>query len=526
MFMFDGWLLDVILTTVFATIGYFSRRIPAYLGITGSDAWAHLFYVRMLRNAEGDFPKKLRGFYFDRDFDYPCLFHWLLARVPARWFKTHTERISPVIAAVTVGFCYVAGIWVGRHSGLSPSQLRWAGIMAAGLYLVTPMTYNAWSGIQDLSERPLAVLLVGLAAVGGALASSGAGYAAPILWVFASCMVPLVSKLGVQTLVLVFPPAGALSGNLYFLLTPIVALPGATLISGGHYLHILNGHLSHLRFYRECLQWRHVAVLRRNTGVIATLKRCLKALSDLKLEAGLKELAYNPIFRALLYFPFIVLVVPAVVEYNGVHPLSSLLWLATCSLGVGLAIGTIRSLRFIGEGDRYLYYGGVIPGLLGLGIVYQIHSLNIGIVGVAVLAAAVGAIELASRSRQSGSSRGEEVSLRTALDAIEQLDVRRVLTIPASYAMAVQFETDKDVVYTANPKDEEKDQWKALYPRYYPYPLEDLAKGHEMFGFDAILVIKKYIDPEYLSDLNLDVVYEFDGLELVHEDASVEVWRV
>lgn len=520
-----GWIVDVVLASAVIGAAYLTRRIPSYLGITGSDAWTHEFYVKVLRESEDGIPEKVSGFFFEAKFEYPWLLHWLLARVPRRWFERHKGRISPLVAAATAGFCYGAGMWVGVRAGLSTVESRWVGATAGGLYLVTPMTYNAWSGIHDFSERPVAVLLMSASGVGAALASSGGGAGALALWMIGSSLVPLSSKFGVQALVLVFPLAGILSGDAYLLATPLAALVGATLVSGGHYLRIAKGHLSKMRFYRECLQWRHVGVLRRNSGVAATLKRCLAALRSLRMKAVLRELAYNPVFRALLYFPFIVLVIGAVAGSPGTAVVFSLLWLTVVSFAVGLVVATVRPLRFIGEGDRYLYYAGVVPSCLGLAVLSRTGELGSATASVAVLALLIGAAELISRSRRARSGRTEDSSLEGALDVIRESDAEGVLAIPSNYAMAVRLFTDKDVVFWANPSQEERDLWEALHPRYYPYPREDLLEGRRLFGFDSVLVVKRFVRPEYLSELNLDISYRFEGWRLAYEDDAAEIWR-
>lgn len=519
-----NWGPDLVIGIMFALAGYATRRIPFHLGITGTDAWAHDLYVKVLREAKGGIPKKLRGFFFDANFEYPWLLHWILASVPAGWLDRHKNKISPLAAAAATGFCYGAGIWVGTLINSPDIDPRWVGLTAVGVYLVTPMTYNAWSGVHNLSERPLAALLTSAAGVGAALASSGAGAVGLTLWILSSSLVPLSSKFGVQVLALVFPLAGALAGDRFLLATPLIGVAGATLISGGHYLRILKGHLSKMQFYRECLQWRHVAVVRRNQGMAATFGRFVDALRQLEIGSALRELAYNPVFRAVLYFPFILLVIPLTPKASASSVISSLLWLAAGSFAIGVAVGTIRPLRFIGEGDRYVYYGGIIPSCLALGVLCQTPGLALAVGGIAAFALLVGAVELCVRARRA-SEGGQDAGLEDVLDVIRSLEAQRVLAIPTTYEMAVRLHTEKDVVAWANPKEQEWDAWKRLYPKYYPYPLEDLSRGREIYGFDVVLVSKEYTDSQHLAELDLNLAYDFDGWRLVHENETATVWQ-
>lgn len=493
-------------------------------GRSGPDEGFHLHYARQIRRAGGRIPDRIRGFYFESPFDYPWLYHLGLSLLPEDWLRRRSHLPNLLVSVVT-GVALFGVTWGVGRTWMPTDRAGWAGAAAVGLWLATPMTVNRRSGIGRLTPRPAGVLLSFLA-IG--LSAAGVGLGRPLLVsaaVLPAAAVFLTSKFAVQTLVLVLPTTALLTWEPLYAAVPVGGLAVATLLSAGRALEVVRGHLRHLRFYGQKIRGRAVGLEARNRGLWETLRR----LDWTRPRRSLLVLAASPVTRGVGQAPLALVLAPFALFPEGIPGPAAVtgefLGVIGASAAVFLAVALVRPLRIIGEADRYLLYGAVLPGAAVLGLAVVAGDEARVWVTAAVLAV-FGALVIAlEHAVAAGEEPGGDGDRREAYRALERSGLERVLCVPANFSRLVTFETGvESVMWVGNAPAEAFGEFDRLFA-VHPYPSTDLERLRERYGFDGLVVYERHIDEEYLRRHDLELSYDFSGWTLVHRSGGVRVYR-
>jgi hypothetical protein len=236
-----------------------------------SDAAYHLLAARRIREHGFRLPVRLRGLFFPGPYDYPPLFHFLLALAPPRFLHVVERFIGCAIDVLYVGLAYgfMTELLVTVH-GLEPGLARSRALAVAAVLSVSPALLYIGRGPRTYGANPrvFAEPLFGVAMLftswwfrdGAWWTLLGAGAATAVLL--------LSSKFGTQVLAFFFPLLAALLGAPSLLLVPAAGFALALLAWRGHYLRVLKGHLGHLALFAQVASRRAPTASRASSSAI------------------------------------------------------------------------------------------------------------------------------------------------------------------------------------------------------------------------------------------------------------------
>jgi hypothetical protein len=469
-----------------------SRVVPRLLrpDAMSADAYYHLLAAQRIRENGFRLPERLRGLFFPGPYDYPPLFHVLLAMVPARMIARAERVVSVVIDALYVALCYAFvryALVVGYEVDASVAARR--ALLLASLLALSPALLYVGRGPRTYNANPriLAELLFGgvMAATfvwamdGGVLALLAAGVLAGVLL--------LSSKFGAQVVVAFLPLLALATRRADLLVVPASGLLAAVLVSRGHYLRVLRGHVGHLTLFgrlgnergsprADRSEWREFG---RLLGSLATP------------SAWYRLLCVNSIGSFLVRNPQLVLVAlvaPAIAASTATSLL--LAWIAV-SLVVFLAI-SLRPLLFLGEAERYVAYS--VPAQLAvLGAGWEAvpsWAWWLLLAYSVVVSAGYQAIfvRLARRDPASLAQRREVVAFLRA-----QPQCRRILPVgEAPHSLA--YLSGQEVFYPCGNFqiwETTLSEYRRIYDEFARPRVDTLAETSARYGIDTILVNKR-----------------------------------
>lgn len=480
---------------------------------TGTDEWFHLLYARAIRRNGHRIPRRLEGFAVPLPFEYPWLLHWALSFVPEERLERAGAWLGALYGAATVIILYATTLRIaGRlEPTLDPST---AGAIAGMVYLVTPVALNRWSGIGKIGERPLGVLLVFLATAGGVLYGLYGDVLDLAVSGLACGLLFLTSQFGVQTLVALFPVVALSTRSAETLAIPVLGWALAAVATGGRSIAILRQQIRNLAFFYRVRRDRFLGITRMNVSVAEALRVSRDAKG---LRAALLRLAQSPVLRAILYNPFLILLTVWTAFHTESMPgvLVPFVALVAGTLAMCLLVGSVRALRFIGEADRYLYYGGMLPmaTVLGIGYARPAGSAEVWMLGVATLASAgIVFAEVGLRARGGGRRESEafEASEAAVVEGLAREGVSRVLTIPVGFAAHILYRTAIPTLPAMYLVSAETDEgyYDGVFGDEDPYPRTDLDAIRRRFGVEAVVVYEKYVSPKYRAARGIESRYD------------------
>ena len=353
-----GHLLSLVALTVVA------RVVPRLLrpDALSADAYYHLLAAQRIREHGFRLPERLRGLFFPGPYDYPPLFHVLLAIVPVPMIARAERVVSILIDASYVALCYAFvryALVVGYEVDGSLAARR--ALILAGLLALSPALLYVGRGPRTYNANPriLAELLfAGVMATtfvwvmdGGVLALLAAGVLAGVLL--------LSSKFGAQVLVAFLPLLALATRRADLLVVPAAGLLVAVIVSRGHYLRVLRGHIGHLTLFGRLGNERGSPRAERSEW--REFGRLLSSLAT--PSAWYRLLCVNSIGSFLVRNPQLVLVALVAPVVAASTATSLLLSWIVVSLAVFLAI-SLRPLLFLGEAERYVAYS--VPAQLAV----------------------------------------------------------------------------------------------------------------------------------------------------------------
>ncbi|MBF0323973.1 MAG: hypothetical protein HQL42_02770 [Alphaproteobacteria bacterium] len=325
------------------------------------DAMVHLLIVDLIRANGHRLISEAPQFLLSSPFDYPALFHKLLSYIPRPVLERREVLILPAIEASMAALVFTAA----EHllSQLAPPVFD--GHLLATLVVLaltfTPQFFQNFARMAVLSERPFGVLFANIYLFSVAMLTATADPWWLVAMLPAYAITATASKFGNQAMVsisvgmsvlLVDPiPVGGLAASMLF----------AVVVSGGYVLTVWRGAIRHSRFYRDVAVKMHPYT---RSFSIADLRPALQdiwqGLQGRDLGACLRACDRHPLLALFPRFPWLVPFFLAVALNLGGGDGTSIAGALTAwgIAAILVCVATMTdSLKFLGEGERYLEYG-------------------------------------------------------------------------------------------------------------------------------------------------------------------------
>lgn len=507
-------------------VAFLSRAWPRFFRprATSSDTWYHLVAAERIRENHFRLPERLRGLVFFRRYDYPPLFHYLLAL----FSRDTRERIEPYTGAIIDSLHVMILYFFARYISVRPELAQYAlnpplvSLLAAIVFITAPSLINVGTGpgAFQATPRPLTQLFVSLSIMFATIFYLESSLGAALLSVFWAALTLLTSKFGAQVLLFLSIFMTLFLRSPLFLALPPLAVLIALAFSKGHYWWVLKAHVSHLRHYHKY------------KGNYISSRNRLKDLKSLP-----QDLLTNPgkAFRTIyLYNTFTIFLLDSslyllllallILDGHTIFSSPSLAFLSYWTLSC-LAIFVLISLpplAFLGQAERYFQFGvpalGVVLGCYlliksdpvwwSIFLLLELMSVAVIIVNYYVFLKIIKSANLSNKLTTD--------ELLTWLNGLD--GSLRILPIPVNcpYAM-IAYYTNHEALLEAR---------LDRFPQFcaeYPYPLPDLRGLASRYNFNLILC-QKYILEKIEREKKWR--YDFSSFDKVFENEDYYVYRV
>jgi len=340
------YLLPVVVL-VFLVRALFRLRYPKAMG---SDVWFHLHAAEEIHENGHKIPDTLRGFLIETPFDYPPLIHYLLSFMS----RERREKLEPFFGS-TVDTIQAIVLFLFTQYISGSFEIAF---VAGAFFAFFPLLLKADARVFFLSPRPAGELFTSLAIIFSLFYVWFGNFPSILLAVVFLSLVFLSSKFGAQAVILIYVLMSVLLLNPYFLLILLSGFILAVVLSLGHYLKVLSGHIRHTRFYKNTIVHKHSW-----TKQISAREKTSMTDEEVGAKTFAVHLLKNPVIFVLSHSPLIVIlaligIMDRSILLNDMYNLSLLAWIFASFIPV--LVVTLKPLRFLGEAERYLEYG-VIP---------------------------------------------------------------------------------------------------------------------------------------------------------------------
>jgi hypothetical protein len=476
-------------------VSLFTRIFPRIFcpEARGKDAYYHLFAARRIRENGFKFPQTLDQFLLPGIYDYPPLFHYLLAFFPQSWHLKIERWTSAVFDAMLSIVVYVFSIYCLREANLIQDTTSIA-LWISTLFILSPSLTVVGTGPRAYQGTPRTLgelfFMLSLSCSiihffdGGLIFLLGAGFFGGFLL--------LTSKFGTQVFVFFF-----LIFLLWFregtwLIVLILSFLVAWLFSWGHYKDIFLGHWEHCKYYRKAISRRFYLVTNKNRW--ANFLSVFKEFRREPVKAARIILMDNTYVLLLLKNPQLVCLLFLFLFTKSIYTSISAFFVVWTGAGILVFFLTsLKPLLFLGEADRYLEYS-LFPQLLLITVSGYAFPLFYWIVGYEILLYCVFVAGFIYQYSQKAKDLPEFEEMVDFIRSDE--GIKRILPIYLNEANQLAYESYKGIAHFPGNFREKyfsHREFLFFYDKVYPFPNENLQILMELYGYEVIYFSQKDI---------------------------------
>ena len=525
--------MEFISLLVILILTFLLRALPWILRITGesSDQFYHFLWAEKIRENKFKCPKRAKGFLLPGIYDYPPLFHYLLALFSRNKREQLAPFFSAIIDTIHVLVIYTFILYVAQTPEFAiyiPNPSLTA-CVAALLFATSPSLLYHGVGPRAFHATPrtLGELFFTVSFLFGCIYYLQESLLALFLSCIFAGLVFLTSKFGSQVMIFFSIILALFLQSLFFITLPVFGLIAALALSRGHYRKVFIGgikHSLHIRntLHRTFLKYRNNPSEFKN--IISNIKKkdfiefsrsCLRIITD-------NTYVILVIRNAMLFGVFYL-----VLKQLEFATTNNVLFFLFSWIVASLIIFFLTSLRpflFLGEAERYIEHS-VPAQVILLSVLFTFTSPSIHLMLIALLtyhglfyAANIALIYGVYKSSYSGGDDKEELFNWLTTEAVTG---KKILTIPDTDHNELVYKTDNAVLFppanfTLITEDLFNDLWGEL-----PWPTRDLQRLIESYGLDIIIVNKKQID----YSLKRGWYYDLSPYTKVHENNVYVVYQ-
>lgn len=442
---------------------------------------------------------------------YPPGFSIFLSWIPEDWLKKYYWAISPAIDSVVVGMTYV-------FIYILTGNILWASI--AGL--LHAVSSASIADCTNLNSRTLGALLFTVTMLGvvGAFLGGPLVGANIVLALIGGVCLLITHKLSSQLIYVLLPMMALVMWDPQFVLFLVLIVILAFIPGHGLILNIWKHQADILGFWKR--HWQNLGAHQINdspmyhgnkhngSGIYLGGKMFLGGIPGL-----LKQVQYMGMNPAIVMLVFSIWFYP---EMGYIDKLM-FWWVVITYIFAGSTV-FVKSLRFMGEGHRYLKlaslpvgYIAVLPLLRG----WPVNWVYWGLLGVSFVIAFVALIRMWRFMGDPGKTLVPFVDeqLQRVIDYLTESETRNILCVPDSLSDVIGYYCRKGVI-----KGTHNYPIKQVEP-FFPVhrlPLDYLIKGYDS---SHVIVSRSYVSPERLTmPEEMEVIMD-TGNYLVYAQAQV-----
>ncbi len=483
------------------------------------DAYAHLKFIRDIRNHNHTMPEEPSGLTTGGRYSYPFFMHWLLSFTPRSTWPFIERYFSGIMDVIFTGYFLILGI-LGY---LTDFQI----LLCLLIFITTPEFARAdQSHGKGLTARKPGMVLVTGSFLWFLLWFNGGGIVFLFLSFLFGALVALTSKFGLQALMFISIGIGILVSPIALFL-PILSVAIAFALSFGEYKHVFRTHIRHSYRYAINYDTYHpgsTVPSIQGTDIVERLRNILQR--DISKE-DLWHVREQTAVRILVNNPFILVYLLAIGQYftSSVTFSTSLVGLNEWVYG-GLAAFIFTALppfRFLGEAERYLEYA-FLPMVLIIaeswqvfGSLFKTSTLIISAGGMTVLF-----LYMYLYEEYISTSDSAKQSWNEMIDFLNKQNPGTLIVQPRNKSRGIVWETDHDVVdvgLNTSSTEEVVKQRERIFSLGSPHITDDIDWLDERYSPDFVVFDKEYepftglqpLEHQPRFENSYYKVYEFDS---------------
>ncbi len=460
-----------------------------YRKATGSDVWFHLHAAEEIRNNRQRIPETLGGFLIETPFDYPPLVHFILSLISRQRREDLEPFFGPIVDTIQAVVLFLFTQYLSGSFEIA--------FVSGVLFAFFPLLVKADARVYFLSPRPAGELFASLAMVFSLLFVWFGDILSVVLAVLFLSFVFLSSKFGAQAVILIYVMMAFFLLNPYFLPILLGGFILAIIISLGHYLKVVSGHIRHSRFYRSTIVHKHSW-----TKQISQKTETPLIEEEVEPKVLAVALLKNPVIFALSHAPLIlILALIGILNYSALVgnaiSLSLLAW--SVAPFILVIVISFRALRFLGEAERYLEYGAIPLCALVPIILFEMNNTGLWILlfFVFLYSAVLIWINYGVSFKEFVIRPGDPEDLVGLLHRLNEIPNGRILCIPITTSFAISYGTHhKTLFWGGNVPSEHfsSEDFDFIFKDEFPFPSEDLDSLISRCGITHIVVWKQSLD--------------------------------
>ncbi len=455
-------------------IAFFFEAYPRFINRKfGVDIWTHLLYLREYHR-QGGIPGKISaGFIVEGEYDYPPAFISIMSKFPFKLVERYEFLFSPFFDAVHL----VLVFW---FSVLFSGSIQFALVVQA-LYTLSPII-----PIENTSTTPrsLGYTLFSLTWILVFLFGQSGNFLLLAGAIGTSAGIFLSHRFTTQGLLFFSLMFSLVYGNVIFLAVFFLGLLIAFVVSKGFYRKVLGGHLANLAFWNDVIEYRFAHQVKGNIGADTSGDFIFRLYNQFIKFPPFVLAITNPWVLPVFIVPFFGTGMNQIEWYFFVWVLFSYI-LSVCTLSV-------KALRFLGEGQRYLELSVFPAAYLASRVLFYFLStdyrtiVTIGYIIVGV-AAVVTVVVIQRKAIIFEKLRTLTPDMETMFAYLKSQKAKpRLLCVPHQMTTNTIFHTDCPVFVNADYTHISK--ISDVYP-YIRLPVAEVMKKH---GLDMILLNETY----------------------------------
>ena len=487
----------------------------------GKDAEYHLVAAREIRRNHFKLPKTLSPFLLPGIYDYPPLFHYILALFPTTWHVTIERIISAVLDAAHALVVYAFSIYcfLVIDVPFDPTQQAfWVSV----IYMLSPSLTSVGTGPRAYQGTPrtLGELLFLLTLTCAALHLIEKSFIFLVLAGFWGGLLMLTSKFGVQVLIFFASVMLVFMRDTAWLFLPALSFGVAWTVSKGHYWEVASGHIQHARYYLNAISKRFYLITEKNRW--SDLKALFLNLRKDPLKAGKTLLMDNTYLLLVQKNPQLLFLAGLlVVEGLSAGRLTLLLGSWILAGVIAFLITSLKPFLFLGEADRYLEYI-LFPQFL---LLATSGSFSLFSKIILVYSACFYLIYAGVFVHQYGRKEKNINDFKRLIDFVRDQDsIQRILPIYLGDALQLAYATGKGIAHF--PGNFRRalfpyDAFFQFYAKVYPFPNEALEMLMARYDYDVVYFSKQ----DMYKAAQFGIRYRMDGWETLYSNQTYQVCK-
>ncbi len=516
--------MEFLLLTGIIFITIFSRFYQSFISrkLNTPDHYFHLLNTEEIRKRHHRIPERQSKFLiFNRFTAYPYFYHRILSYLSREFVERYGRYQSALFDILQVIIIFtVTKFYLAKSAGELPYYIPLICSLSYSLY---PIFFKVGDARNiTLNARPVGELFSNIAIISLMLFCLTGSYVFIIISLLNGTLTFLSSKFGVQAYVFMSILIGLIGLNYLYVTIPAVSFLLAILMSGGKYLQVLNGHITHSYFIYKVrgnpglgysILWKFLGILKKNP------------------RNALEELYRFPLFSILIHSPFyLVLIVFAFVKFpvffrDGFVQFFSI-WAVAGFLVVILT--SFKKTKFLGEADRYGLYCAMPLAIIAPMFLYENLDPDLFLI-IMALYFSLCLIYIYITYRVWGSMPTSENHL-TLINYLKSLPPSNCACNPISLSYEMAYMTQHMILF--NPpgfgyhlKNYPEDL-KLYNELYSTYPLlnKNLIRLKEKYKLDFLILRNKYAYKSFSNIRELVSEYDLDNCIKVYENNDYQVF--